>query len=160
MKKTLLLIVMCLLVGATAGAKTKAKPKAVKTQTYTVEKAHNVYDNGIKVSVEQTLTDKSQIEITENGYLMIVNQKAKKRYYISKPIKSTVKNLVALVKAPKSVSKAYLESMMTNRQNRSRDTYSSAGYVTMRPGPGEDVYLENVEADKNGEIKVYMIEED
>ena len=156
MKKTLLFIILCLLVGVTASAKVKPKPKAAAA-TYTVEKAHNVYSNGAEVTELSTLTDKSVIEIENNGYIMFVNQKAKKRYYISKPQKGTVKNLIAIVKAPKAVSKYYLESMMSEKQSRSRDTYSSAGYVTMRPPA---VYLDNVEADKNGDIKVYMIEED
>ena len=146
MKKTLLFIILCLLVGVTASAKVKPKPKAAAA-TYTVEKAHNVHSNGAEVTEQSTLTDKSVIEIENNGYIMFVNQKAKKRYYISKPQKGTVKNLIAIVKAP----------MMSEKQSRSRDTYSSAGYVTMRPPA---VYLDNVEADKNGDIKVYMIEED
>ncbi len=162
MKKILLLIVLCLLVGATADAQ-KGKRKATKTKanttavaTYKVEKAHEVYCDGNEVMQGANLSANNTVEIKGKGYLMIVNTKAKKRYYISKAMTARVADVVKEVTKPKSVSKAYLESLMTEKQN-SNDYSNSYGNVLRAPMP---VYLDNVKTDKNGEIKVYMIEEE
>ena len=157
MKKVLLLIILCLLVGATADAKkTKrnpAKPKANTAATYKVEKSHEVYCDGDCVEEGSALSANSTIEIKNKGFLMIVNTSAKKRYYISKAMKAKVADVVKEVTKPKSVSKYYLESLMTEKKN-SNDYSNSYGNVLRKPIP---VYLDDVKTDKNGEIKVYMI---
>lgn len=162
MKKILLLIVLCLLVGATADAQ-KGKKKATKTKekttavaTYKVEKAHEVYCDGNEVVEGTTLSANNTVEIRSKGYLMIVNTNAKKRYYISKAVKARVADVVKEVTKPKSVSKAYLESLMTEKKN-SNDYSNSYGNVLRNPMP---VCLDDVKTDKNGELKVYMIEEE
>ncbi|MBO4722747.1 MAG: hypothetical protein J5629_07420 [Muribaculaceae bacterium] len=157
MKKVLLLIILCLLVGATAdaqkGNRKPAKAKAKTAATYKVEKSHEVYCNGNCVLEGTTLSANNTIEIKDNGFLMIVNTSAKKRYYISKAKTAKVADIVKEVTKPKSVSKYYLESLMTEKQN-SNDYSNSYGNVLRKPTP---VYLDDVKTDKNGEIKVYMI---
>ena len=163
MKKILLLIVLCLLVGATADAAQKGKKKATKTKakttavaTYKVEKAHEVYCDGQEVMEGTNLSANSTVEIKGKGYLMIVNANAKKRYYVSKAMKAKVADVVKEVAKPKSVSKAYLESLMTEKKN-THDRSNSYGNVERKPMP---VFIDGVETDKNGEMKVYMIEEE
>ncbi|MBR5118443.1 MAG: hypothetical protein IK100_07345 [Muribaculaceae bacterium] len=148
MKKILLFIVFCLVIGVTASA----KPNKSAPTTYKVEKAFNVYQGGSEIKVGSTISPATVVEIKGNGYLMFVDNNAKKRYYVSRKCKSTVKSLVVEVKKPKSVSKIYLEQMMTDSK---RYEYSSAGNVERVPTP-ETI---NVETDANGDIEVYMIDD-
>lgn len=144
------------MIGGTASAKvtktTKAKPKAEKVTAYEVEKANKAFVGQTPIAVSSSINDNTVIEIKENGYLMFVDNVAKKRYYVSRPCKASLKNLVAEVKKPKSVAKSFLESMMTKSK---RHDYSSSGNVERKPTP---VIIRNVELDDNGEMKVYMIE--
>lgn len=158
MKKVLLLIILCLIVGVPTEAKKvkRTKAKAKTTATYMVEKAFEVYCNDDKVSEGSELKDNSTIEVKSNGYLMIVNTKAKKRYYISKAIKAKVVDVVKEVTKPKSVSKTYLESLMTEKSYK-RERSNSYGNVERKPVP---VIINGVETDEKGEMKVYMIEEE
>lgn len=158
MKKILLLIVLCLLVAvpvdAQRGKRTK-KAKAATTATYKVEKASEVYCDGSQVQEGAALSGNSTVEVKSNGYLMIVNTSAKRRYYISKAVKARVADVVKEVTKPKSVSKAYLESLMTKKQ---RDTYSNSyGNVERRPTP---INFNGIETNKNGEIELYIIEDE
>lgn len=153
MKKVLLLIILCLIVGLPTDAqKVKKTKKANTTTTYKVEKAYEVYCNGDRVPEGSELKGNSTIEVKSNGYLMIVNTNAKKRYYISKAIKAKVEDVVKEATKPKSVSKVYLESLINKKRN---DRSNSYGNVERKP-----VYIsiDGVEVDKNGEMKVYMIE--
>lgn len=156
MKKVLLLIILCLMVGVPANAKKvkRTKAKANTTATYKVEKAYEVYCNGEKVLEGSELSGNSNIEVKSNGYLMIVNTSAKKRYYISKAMTAKVADVVKEVTKPKSVSKGYLESLINKKRN---DRSNSYGNVERKP---VDVTIDGVEVDKNGEMKVYMIVEE
>lgn len=158
MKKVLLLIILCLMVGVPANAKKvkRTKAKANTTATYKVEKAYEVYCNDDRVLEGSELKGNSTIEVKSNGYLMIVNTTAKKRYYISKAIKAKVVDVVKEVTKPKSVSKTYLESLMTDKSNK-RERSNSYGNVERKPVP---VIINGVETDEKGEMKVYMIEEE
>ena len=151
MKKILVFTVLCLVIGVSASAKAP-KSKTPKTKTYKVEKTFEVYTGNSKVESGATITANSVIEIKANGYLMFVDNSGKKRYYVNRSCKSKVKDLIAQVKNPKSVSKSFLEEMMTKSQ---RFQYSSAGNVERKPTP---IIINGVETDENGEIKVYMIE--
>ena len=159
MKKTLLFIVLCLLIGATAGAKTKGrtKGKAKANTTYMVEKAFQVCSNGKALSEGATLSPNSRIEIKDCGFLMFVDQKAMKRYYVSKSQKGKVKDIVKDIKEPKSVSRAYLESIMGDNYRRYRKTNGAKGSVEGRPGT-IIIDIDDKEFDENGEIKVYILE--
>ena len=156
MKKILLFTLLCLVIGGTANAKvtktTKAKPKTEKVNAYKVEQANKAFVGQTPIAVSSSINDNTVIEIKENGYLMFVDDVAKKRYYVSRPCKTALKNLVTEVKKPKSVAKSFLESMMTKSK---RNDYSSSGNVERKPTP---VIIKNVELDDNGEMKVYMIE--
>lgn len=155
MKKVLLLIILCLIVGVPTDAKkVKNTKKANTTATYKVEKAYEVYSNGDKVMEGSELSGNSNIEVKSNGYLMIVNTSAKKRYYISKAMKAKVADVVKEVTKPKSVSKGYLESLINKKRN---DRSNSYGNVERKP---VFITIDGVEVDKNGEMKVYMIEEE
>ncbi len=155
MKKVLLLIILCLIVGVPTDAKkVKNTKKANTIATYKVEKAYEVYSNGDKVMEGSELSGNSNIEVKSNGYLMIVNTSAKKRYYISKAMKAKVADVVKEVTKPKSVSKGYLESLINKKRN---DRSNSYGNVERKP---VFITIDGVEVDKNGEMKVYMIEEE
>lgn len=155
MKKVLLLIILCLIVGVPTDAKkVKNTKKNNTTATYKVEKAYEVYSNGDKVMEGSELSGNSNIEVKSNGYLMIVNTSAKKRYYISKAMKAKVADVVKEVTKPKSVSKGYLESLINKKRN---DRSNSYGNVERKP---VFITIDGVEVDKNGEMKVYMIEEE
>lgn len=155
MKKVLLLIILCLIVGVPTDAKkVKNTKKNHTTATYKVEKAYEVYSNGDKVMEGSELSGNSNIEVKSNGYLMIVNTSAKKRYYISKAMKAKVADVVKEVTKPKSVSKGYLESLINKKRN---DRSNSYGNVERKP---VFITIDGVEVDKNGEMKVYMIEEE
>ncbi len=155
MKKVLLLIILCLIVGVPTDAKkVKNTKKANTTATYKVEKAYEVYSNGDKVMEGSELSGNSNIEVKSNGYLMIVNTSAKKRYYISKVMTAKVADVVKEVTKPKSVSKGYLESLINKKRN---DRSNSYGNVERKP---VFITIDGVEVDKNGEMKVYMIEEE
>jgi hypothetical protein len=155
MKKVLLLIILCLIVGVPTDAKKVKKTKnANTTATYKVEKAYEVYSNGDKVLEGSELSGNSNIEVKSNGYLMIVNTSAKKRYYISKAMTAKVADVVKEVTKPKSVSKGYLESLINKKRN---DRSNSYGNVERKP---VFITIDGVEVDKNGEMKVYMIEEE
>lgn len=157
MKKVLLLIILCLIVGVPTDAKKVRKTKkASTTATYKVEKAFEVYCNGDKVLEGSELSGNSTIEVKNNGYLMIVNTSAKKRYYISKAMKAKVADVVKEVTKPKSVSKTYLESLMTEKSYK-RERSNSYGNVERKPVP---VIINGVETDEKGEMKVYIIEEE
>lgn len=155
MKKVLLLIILCLIVGVPTDAKkVKNTKKTNTTATYKVEKAYEVYSNGDKVMEGSELSGNSNIEVKSNGYLMIVNTSAKKRYYISKAMTAKVADVVKEVTKPKSVSKGYLESLINKKRN---DRSNSYGNVERKP---VFITIDGVEVDKNGEMKVYMIEEE
>lgn len=158
MKKILFFALLCLVIGVTANAKvtksTKAKPNAAKTQvsTYKVEQVNKVFMGENPISIGSSINGNTMVEIKEKGYMMFVDNVAKKRYYVSRPCKAMIKNLVTEVKKPKSVAKSFLESVMTKNKNAD---YSSSGNVERKPTP---VWIENVEVNDKGEMKVYMIE--
>lgn len=159
MKKLLLFTLVCLVIGVSAEAKVNkkdpkpaTKAKTTKVATYKVEKAQSAFSNGNDLTQGDEINGNSVVEIMENGFLMFVDNVAKKRYYVSRACKAKVKDLVAMVKKPKSISKAFLENMMTMSQ---KYAYSSVGNVERDRVP---VSLDNVETDEKGEIKVYMIE--
>lgn len=151
MKKFLVFIVLCLVIGVSANAKAP-KSKSPKAKTYKVEKTFEVYIDNSKVETGATLTGNSVVEIKENGYLMFVDNTGKKRYYLKRSCKSKIKDLIAQVKKPKSVTRSFLEEMMSMSE---RSAYSSAGNIERRPNI---IHLNDLEVDENGEIKVYMIE--
>lgn len=159
MKKILLFIVLCLLIGSTAGAKTKGRTKGkVKANTtYMVENAYQVCSNGKDVEKGATLSPNSRIEIKDCGFIMFVDQKAKKRYYVSKPQKGKVKDIVKDIKEPKSVSKAYLESIMGDNCRRYQKINGAKGSVEGKPAT-VNIDIDYNEFDENGEIKVYILE--
>lgn len=153
MKKILLFTLLCVVIGFTAGAKvTKAKPKVAKVKTYKVEQVNKVYVDDNLVAMGSSINGNTVIEIKSNGYLMFVDNDAKKRYYVSRVCKSMLKDLVSEVKKPKSVAKSFLESVMTKNK---RADYSSAGNVERKPTP---VFIKDVEVNDKNEMQVYMIE--
>ena len=155
MKKFLLFILMCLVIGASASAKVN-KGKVVKTKraqvTYKVENVNEVYLGTDRVTYGSTLNGNSVVEIRDNGYLMFVDNTAKKRYYVGRKCKARLQDLVNEVKKPKPINKGFLEYMMTQKNNTD---YGSAGNVLRKPIP---VYIDGVEEDKDGNIQVFMIE--
>lgn len=106
-------------------------------QTFRVEKASKVKANGKNVTSGQMIDEKTTIRIDKNGYLMFVDTKSKKRYYINFSCKKKVKDLIKGAPAPVKVTKGYLESLIT--QNQDKDKYASAGSVSR--GPIDDDYL-------------------
>lgn len=154
MKKFLFFTLLCLVIGLAANAKvskTKAN-KASKAQiSYKVEKAYQVFQGDNSVTPGDVINASTVVEIKDNGYLLFVDNTAKKRYYVSRTCKAKMQDITSEAKKPKSVSKSMLESMMTKSKKYG---YSSSGNVERKP----TLEYIDVETDENGDIKVYMIE--
>lgn len=100
---------------------------SVKAQSFQVEKAFKAQANGKTITVGQSINENTTIKIDDNGYLLFVDNKNKKRYYINTSCKTKVKKLIGKAKAPMQVTMSYLESLFI--QNQNNDRYSSAGSV-------------------------------
>lgn len=160
MKKILLFTLMCLVISVSADAKVikrktvkSTKTKTTKVISYDVENVRKVFVNDNLIHGGDVINDNSIVDIKDGGYLMFVDNTSKKRYCVTRVIKSKVKDLVTMVKKPKSISKAFLADMMLSRH---KDEYSSAGNVerqTTMP-----IVLYQIETDENDEAKVYIIE--
>ena len=100
---------------------------SANAQTYQVEKASKAKANGKAITIGQTLNENTTIRIEDNGYLMFVDVKNNKRYYINTSCNKKIKKLIKKAKAPMKVTKSYLESLFT--QNQDKDKYASAGSV-------------------------------
>ena len=107
-------------------------------QAFRVEKASKVKANGKNVTLGQMIDEKTTIKIDKNGYLMFVDTKNKKRYYINFSCKKKVKDLIKGAPAPMKVTKSYLESLIT--QNQDKDKYASAGSVSRGPEDDDPLY--------------------
>lgn len=162
MKKFLFFVTFSLLLAFFAGAK-----------SYKVEKAFMVSLNGKAVAPGAVINDDNIIIIEGGGYVMFVDQKGKKRYYVSRSGSSTVEDLVKMTKKPKKVAKAYLENLMTKKQASAYSSMGSVERVTTGDGENqhkrikvpvtseiEPVIIENAEGDKKGNIKVYIVKDE
>ena len=153
MKKCLIfLMIVVLALGASAKKVKKGKPAAA---TYLVEKVFNVTAGGNAVTLGQTLTASTVVTINDNGYLMIVDNAKKRRYFVTKKCSLKVKELVAATAKPKNVSKYYLEEMMTGIKRSDSAKYGSSGMVERKPAIE---VITGVETDDEGNLKVYIIE--
>ena len=111
-------------------------------QPYQVEKAFKVKIDNKKITIGTTLGNNDIVEIDNNGYLLIVDQKSKKRYYINYPCRSKLSNLIKKAKSPMKVTKSFLETVLTKRSNTD---YASAGNVYR--GDNEEL-LESMNSDR------------
>ena len=96
-------------------------------QPYQVEKAFKVKVGEKKATVGMSLTEKDIINIDNNGYLIFVDVKSKKRYYVNQPCRSKVANLVKKAQSPMKVTKSFLDAMLTSP--RTNTDYASAGSI-------------------------------
>ncbi len=153
MKKfIILLMILALAVGASAK---KVKKSKAAPSTYQVEKVFNVTSDGKDVMLGDILSANTVVTIQSNGYLMIVDNAKKKRYFVTKKCSMKVKDLTASTTKPKNVTKYYLEDMMNGMRRSDSTKYGSAGAVERKP-----IFeaIKGVETDAQGNMEVYMVE--
>lgn len=67
---------------------------SANAQPYQVEKASKVKANGKVITIGQTLNENATIRIEDNGYLLFVDTKSNKRYYINTSCNNKIKKLI------------------------------------------------------------------
>lgn len=128
MKKILLfimLVVALCVIGASA-------------QTFKVEKALKAKANGTAITAGQTLNEKTTIEIGDGGYLMFVDNKSHKRYYIDSKCNKQIKAILKQnKKKPIKVTMGDVAPMISHLEGK--DRYSSTGSVVREVPEGHNV---------------------
>lgn len=114
---------------------------SANAQSYQVEKAFKVKVGDKKATIGMSLTEKDIINVDNNGYLIFVDVKSKKRYYVNHPCRSKVANLVKKAQSPMKVTKSFLDAILT--APRTNTDYASAGSIYR----GEEDELKPIEFD-------------
>ena len=100
---------------------------SANAQPYQVEKAFKVKVGDKKATIGMSLTEKDIINVDNNGYLIFVDVKSKNRYYVNQPCRSRVSNLVKKAQSPMTVTKSFLDTILTSP--RTNTDYASAGSI-------------------------------
>lgn len=115
-------------------------------KSFKVEKVLKASANGTAISVGQTLDEKATIEIENGGYLMFVDNKSHKRYYIDSKCNKQIKSIIKQnKKKPIKVTMGDIAPMISHLEGK--DKYSSTGDVVREVPEDHNVVPVTVPAD-------------